>query len=133
MKFYTYVSQIGNRLYIREIDNKGVEYSDYEHFNPTVYVPCNQSQADFRTLDYKPLGSFSLGSIEEAKSWIEQNSGVSNFQFVQLNPVRTCLYDVWRVPTTLVEVLSENIIFIFNPALMKNWQRHLCGELSNLI
>ena len=81
MKFYTYVSQIGNRLYIREIDNKGVEYSGYESFNPTMYVPCEPSQADFKTLDNKPLGSLKLGSIDECKNWIEQYKGVTNFQF----------------------------------------------------
>ena len=40
MKFYTYASQVFNKIYIREIDNKGEEYSETVNFKPTLYVPA---------------------------------------------------------------------------------------------
>ena len=46
MKFYTYVTKIGNRIYRREIDNKGERYSGYTHFKPTLYLPAPEDAFD---------------------------------------------------------------------------------------
>ena len=80
MKFYTYASQIFNKIYIREIDSKGEEYSETVNFTPTLYVPAPKEKANFRTLDHKPLANLQFPSIKECKEFADQYSGVSNFQ-----------------------------------------------------
>jgi len=81
MRFYTYIGQFNNKIYVRDIDNKGEEYSEYVPFEPTLYVPCPKEKATFRTLDNKPLASFKFPSINECKEFIEQYDDVTNFAF----------------------------------------------------
>ena len=65
MKFYTYASQVFNKIYIREIDNKGEEYSETVNFKPTLYVTNLGEESTFKSLDNKPLGDVTFGSIKE--------------------------------------------------------------------
>ena len=81
MKFYTYVGQFQNKIYVRDIDSKGEEYSEYVPFEPTLYVPCPPEKATFRTLDNKPLASLKFPSINDCKSFVEQYDDVTNFAF----------------------------------------------------
>jgi len=81
MKFYTYVGQFQNKIYVRDIDSKGKEYSEYVPFEPTLYVPCPPEKATFRTLDNKPLASLKFPSINDCKSFVEQYDDVTNFAF----------------------------------------------------
>ena len=55
MKFYTYASQVFNKIYIREIDSKGEEYSETFDFKPTLYVPAPKEKANFKTLDKREI------------------------------------------------------------------------------
>ena len=80
MKFYTYASQVFNKIYVREIDNKGEEYSETINFKPTLYVTTPREQATFRSLDNKPLGDVTFGSIKECKDFLEQYDNVTNFK-----------------------------------------------------
>ena len=81
MKFYTYASQVFNKIYIREIDNKGEEYSETINFKPTLYVSTQEKEkANFKSLDNKPLGSISFGSIKECRAHIDRYTGVANYK-----------------------------------------------------
>ena len=79
MKFYTYILQVGNKIYTRDIDNKGMEYSEYVPFQPTLYVPCPDGKATFKTLDGKPLAPFKFPSIKECRDFLDQYDGVTNY------------------------------------------------------
>ena len=79
MKFYTYASQVFNKIYIREIDNKGEECSATVNFKPTLYVPAPKDKQTFKTLKNEPLGDVQFGSIKESKEFVERYSGVSNY------------------------------------------------------
>jgi len=81
MKFYTYIGQFQNKIYVRDIDSKGEEYSEYVPFEPTLYVPCPIEKATFRTLDNKPLASLKFPSINDCKDFVEQYDDVTNFAF----------------------------------------------------
>jgi hypothetical protein len=81
MKFYTYIGQFQNKIYVRDIDSKGEEYSEYVPFQPTLYVPCPPEKATFKTLDNKPLASLKFPSINDCKDFVEQYDNVSNFAF----------------------------------------------------
>ena len=80
MKFYTYVSQVFNKLYVREIDNKGEEYSETINFKPTLYVTTPKEKATFKSLDNKPLGSVTFSTIKECRDFIDRYDNVSNFK-----------------------------------------------------
>tara|TARA_Y100001936_G_C16090095_1_gene685320 strand:+ start:61 stop:2574 length:2514 start_codon:yes stop_codon:yes gene_type:complete len=80
MKFYTYASQVFNKIYTREIDNKGNEYSATVNFKPTLYVPAPKDKHTFRTLANEPLADITFGSIKECKNFIERYDGVSNYK-----------------------------------------------------
>ena len=81
MKFYTYVGQYNNKIYVRDIDSKGAEYSEYVSFKPTLYVPCPPEKATFKTLDNKPLAVLKFPDIKECKDFVEQYDGVTNYAF----------------------------------------------------
>ena len=81
MKFYTYVGQYNNKIYVRDIDSKGEEYSEYVSFKPTLYVPCPPAKATFKTLDNKPLAALKFPDIKECKDFVEQYDGVINYAF----------------------------------------------------
>ena len=79
MKFYTYISQIGNKIYVRDIDNKGQEYSETVSFKPTLYVPCPPEKSTFKTLDNKPLAPLKFPNIKECRDFVDQYSDVTNY------------------------------------------------------
>ena len=81
MKFYTYVGQFQNKIYVRDIDSKGEEYSEYVPFEPTLYVPCPPEKATFKTLENKPLAAIKFPDINECKDFVEQYDGVTNYAF----------------------------------------------------
>ncbi len=79
MKFYTYVNQIGNKIYTRDIDNKGTEFSDSVSFKPTLYVPCPPEKSTFKSLDGKPLAPLKFPNIKECRDFVNQYSDVTNY------------------------------------------------------
>ncbi len=82
MKFYTYVAKIGNRIYTREIDDKGERYSGYTNFKPTLYLPAPEDKADYRSLNNKPLGSHTFSSIKDCQEFIESYDGTVNYSIL---------------------------------------------------
>ena len=82
MKFYTYVAKIGNRIYTREIDDKGERYSGYTNFKPTLYLPAPEDKADYRSLNHKPLGSHTFGAIKDCQEFIDSYDGTVNYSIL---------------------------------------------------
>ena len=78
-KFYTYVTRVGNRIYTREIDNKGERYSGYTNFKPTLYLPSPEEKSDYKSLDNKPLGSHTFGSIKDCREFVDSYDGTVNY------------------------------------------------------
>jgi len=79
MKFYTYVSLIGNKIYARELDDKGIEYSATTSFKPTMFVPSPPDKANYKTLDGKDIASLNFPDIKECREFLQQYDGVSNY------------------------------------------------------
>jgi len=82
MLFYTYVAKVGNRIYIREIDNKGNRYSGYTNFKPTLYLPTPQDRSDYKSLDNKPLGSHTFDSIKACRKFVDSYDGTVNYSIL---------------------------------------------------
>ncbi|MBK02939.1 MAG: DNA polymerase [Acidimicrobiaceae bacterium] len=79
MKFYTYVAKIGNRIYSREVDNKGETYSGYTSFKPTLYLPAPPDKSDYKSLDNEYLGSHTFDSIKDCQSFLSSYDGTVNY------------------------------------------------------
>ena len=82
MLFYTYVVKVGNRIYTREIDNKGNRYSGYTNFKPTLYLPAPQDKSDYKSLDNKPLGSHTFDSIKDCRKFVDSYDGTVNYSIL---------------------------------------------------
>ena len=82
MLFYTYVAKVGNRIYTREIDNKGETYSGYTNFKPTLYLPAPQDKSDYKSLDNKPLGSHTFDSIKDCRKFVDSYDGTVNYSIL---------------------------------------------------
>jgi DNA polymerase elongation subunit (family B) len=82
MRFYTYVAKVGNRIYTREIDNKGETYSGYTNFKPTLYLPAPQDKSDYKSLDNKPLGSHTFDSIKDCRKFVDSYDGTVNYSIL---------------------------------------------------
>ena len=82
MKFYTYVTRVGNRIYTREIDNKGKCYSGYSNFKPTLYLPAPEEKSNYKSLDNKLLGSHTFDSIKDCREFIDSYDGAVNYSIL---------------------------------------------------
>ena len=82
MLFYTYVAKVGNKIYTREIDNKGETYSGYTNFKPTLYLPAPQDKSDYKSLDNKPLGSHTFDSIKDCRKFVDSYDGTVNYSIL---------------------------------------------------
>ena len=120
MKFYTYISQIGNKIYVRDIDNKGKECSETVSFKPTLYVPCPPEKSTFKTLDNKPLAPLKFPNIKECRDFVDQYDGVTNYpiygnknytyQYITENYPEEIEWDVSKllIYTLDIEVASDD-------------------------
>ena len=82
MKYYTYVAKIGNRIYTREIDNKGKCYSGYSNFKPTLYLPAPEEKSNYKSLDNKLLASHTFDSIKDCREFIDSYDGTVNYSIL---------------------------------------------------
>ena len=82
MKFYTYVAKVGNRIYTREIDNKGKCYSGYSSFKPTLYLPAPEEKSNYKSLDNKLLASHTFDSIKDCREFIDSYDGAVNYSIL---------------------------------------------------
>ena len=78
MKFYTNVDILGDNILLREYDN-GVRRNLRIQYKPTLYLPSNNRETDFHTLEGRPVESVNPGGIKETRDFIRQYDGVDNF------------------------------------------------------
>ena len=77
MKFYTNVEQAGNRLLVRGYEG-GSPFSYRVSFNPTLYV-ASKNYSDWKTLEGDCVEPLKLGSINDAKEFINKYREVDDF------------------------------------------------------
>lgn len=77
--FYTDVSQRGDTLYVRGVHNDK-RFVKQTKFKPTLYLPSNNSNAEYKGLMGENLDKKVFNSIKDAKNSINDYSGVSNFK-----------------------------------------------------
>lgn len=78
MKFYTNVRTYGNNIFYRWIED-GQRYQQKIEYSPTLYVPSN-TPTQFKTLQGEFVKDLPMGSINEAKKFIESYKDVDNFK-----------------------------------------------------
>ena len=78
MNFYTYIGLGPNKVYVRDMKN-GIEYSGYEDFSPTLFLPSPQNKSNYKSLDSKPLASHTFGDIKDCKGFLAEYANVSNY------------------------------------------------------
>lgn len=80
MTFYTNVTQIGTRMLHRYIDEDGKRQSELVHFKPTLYIPSNDKNAEFRGIRGEKLDHVKFDGIIDARDFIKEYEDVSNFE-----------------------------------------------------
>ena len=78
MKFYTSVQQSGNSILVRGVEH-GKRFTDKVKFNPTLYVDGDYGSFDAKTLEGKPVRAIPMGSIRDAKDFVEKYKELEEF------------------------------------------------------
>lgn len=78
-KYYKNVSQIGNRIYHRWVDDKGKERHTFGHCTPTLFVPVGKDTG-WKGIHGENLQPFRFDSIKDAKEFIKEHEGIGNLK-----------------------------------------------------
>ena len=77
MEFYTSVHPIGDRIFIRGVEN-GKRYQRKLNFNPTLYV-TSKKPSKWKTLEGTFVDEVQPGSIKDTREFIKRYEGVQGF------------------------------------------------------
>jgi DNA polymerase elongation subunit (family B) len=77
MEFYTSVNPIGDRIFIRGVEN-GKRYQHKLEFSPTLYV-TSKKPSKWKTLEGTFVDEVQPGSIKETRDFIKRYDGVQGF------------------------------------------------------
>ena len=77
MDFYTNVAVVNDTILYRGL-NGGERVERREEFSPTLYVPAKK-ETKFKTLEGNFVEPVKLGSIKEAKEFVQTYENVDNF------------------------------------------------------
>jgi DNA polymerase elongation subunit (family B) len=77
MEFYTSVHPIGDRIFIRGVEN-GKRYQRKLDFNPTLYV-TSKKPSKWKTLEGTFVDEVQPGTIKETRDFIKRYEGVQGF------------------------------------------------------
>ena len=80
MKFYTSVLPYHGKLLVRGVKADGNPCSYRVNYDPSLFIPV-QKESKYKTLDGRNLDRVKFGSIVEAKKWIQEYQGVTNFEY----------------------------------------------------
>ena len=80
MKFYTSVLPYRGRLLVRGVNHDGSHKKFRINYKPSLFIPSGK-ESKYKTLDGRNVGKVTFESIPEAKKWIEQYKGVSDFKY----------------------------------------------------
>ena len=119
MKFYTSISRIGNTIAFRGYEN-GQRLTYREQFKPTLFVNTKNPNAEWKTLEGRPLEPMKFDSMKEAADFMDRYADVeqlrvygnSNFaaQFIQENYPTEIKFDptLVKVANIDIEVASDD-------------------------
>ena len=80
MKFYTSVLPHKGRLLVRGIDHDGSHKKFKVNYKPTLFTPV-QEETGYKTLDGRNVTKIQHESMYEARKWIDEYKGVTNFEY----------------------------------------------------
>ena len=80
MSFYTSVQKYGNSILYRGYNDSGVRIHKKIPFQPTLFVPSNKSDTDWKSLDGNPVAPMKFDNMKEAQEFSAQYDDVSNFK-----------------------------------------------------
>lgn len=113
--FYTSVVPYGNSLLVRGYRD-GVAYKTKTTFNPTLYINAksHHEPSKWKTLDGTPVHPVQLGSIREAKEYVERYKDVQGFDIHGQNQwVYQFISEYWpndiKYDSELIKVFSLDI------------------------
>jgi len=78
MKFYTNVSQYGNFVLERGIEN-GEPFKNKIEYAPTLFIPSKE-KSKYKTLSGKSVSKMKFGNIADAKEFMNKYDTVENFE-----------------------------------------------------
>ena len=80
MKFYTSVLPHKGRLLVRGIDHDGSHKKFKVNYKPSLFTPV-QEETGYKTLDGRNVAKIQHESMYEARKWIDEYKGVTNFEY----------------------------------------------------
>ena len=119
MKHYTNVAARGNSILYRGIDN-GVRVTKRLPFQPSLFIPANGKQSDWKTIEGDPVSKLQFDNIADAKEFMNSHKDVAGFpvygmnnwvsQFITEQHPREIDYDINNVRIAFIdiEVWSED-------------------------
>ena len=112
MQFYTNVTQIKNKLFVRGIDN-GKPVKRVYDYSPYLFVPT-KNDTKYRTPTGQPVGRMDFSTIYEAKDFIKEYEDVEGMPiFGMTNFLYTFIFDMFKgeikYDPALVSVCSIDI------------------------
>ena len=116
-KFYTNIQQLGDKLFVRSVEDGERIREEIHNFQPTLFVSDKKSK--YKTIDGKPVGPLKPGSITECKDFIKLYKDVPGFElYGSTEWVQQYIYETFtstdydiskvRICTIDIEVESEN-------------------------
>ena len=116
-KFYTNIQQLGDKLFVRSVEDGERIREEIHNFHPTLFVSDKKSK--YKTIDGKPVGPLKPGSITECKDFIKLYKDVPGFElYGSTEWVQQYIYETFtstdydiskvRICTIDIEVESEN-------------------------
>ncbi len=120
MRFYTNVQMVGDHFLVRGYEN-GRHFATREKFYPTLFVPSNNRQTEYKTLNGDYVELINPGTVRESREFIKKYDGVKNFkvygntgyiyQYIsEMYPEEEIKFDISKIKvvTLDIEVASEN-------------------------
>ena len=120
MRFYTNVQMVGDHFLVRGYEN-GRHFATREKFYPTLFVPSNNRQTEYKTLNGDYVELINPGTVRESREFIKKYDGVENFkvygntgyiyQYIsEMYPEEEIKFDISKIKvvTLDIEVASEN-------------------------
>ena len=81
MKFYTHVSRSFGKILVRGYED-GIRFQEEVDYQPYTFINTN-ANTPYKTIDGKPVGKVTHGSMKEATQFVERYKGVIGKVLVQ--------------------------------------------------
>lgn len=116
-KFYTNVTQNGDSILVREIDN-GVRSSYSVDFRPTIWMNSNSPKAEWQTLSGKKVYPVQPGTISDTREFIATHGSSSTgleiyespgycYQYIAQEYIGVIDWDINQISVFLIDIETE--------------------------